>query len=220
MPVNVLVVQDDPRVTSFIKRGLEAEGFAVRTACDGAEGLNVSRSLDFDVIVLDRVLPTVTGDEILNTLRAAGSTVPVIVLTAQDAISDRVATLNAGADDYLTRPCDFDELLAHIRARLRTADQTVSTTISQGRVTIDLSTREVRIGGRSVELTPREFALLETLMHHPGQVLSQAQLLNQVWGYDRDPISNVVEVYVGYLRKKLRGDVIQTVRGAGYRFRG
>jgi DNA-binding response OmpR family regulator len=220
MPVNVLVVQDDPRVTSFIKRGLEAEGFAVRTACDGAEGLNVSRSLDFDVIVLDRVLPTVTGDEILNTLRAAGSTVPVIVLTAQDAISDRVATLNAGADDYLTRPCDFDELLAHIRARLRTADQTVSTTISQGRVTIDLSTREVRIGGRSVELTPREFALLETLMHHPGQVLSQAQLLNQVWGYDRDPISNVVEVYVGYLRKKLRRDVIQTVRGAGYRFRG
>jgi DNA-binding response OmpR family regulator len=220
MPVNVLVVQDDPRVTSFIKRGLEAEGFAVRTASDGAEGLNVSRSLDFDVIVLDRVLPTVTGDEILNTLRAAGSTVPVIVLTAQDAISDRVATLNAGADDYLTRPCDFDELLAHIRARLRTADQTVSTTISQGRVTIDLSTREVRIGGRSVELTPREFALLETLMHHPGQVLSQAQLLNQVWGYDRDPISNVVEVYVGYLRKKLRGDVIQTVRGAGYRFRG
>jgi DNA-binding response OmpR family regulator len=220
MPVNVLVVQDDPRVTSFIKRGLEAEGFAVRTACDGAEGLNVSRSLDFDVIVLDRVLPTVTGDEILNTLRAAGSTVPVIVLTAQDAISDRVATLNAGADDYLTRPCDFDELLAHIRARLRTADQTVSTTISQGRVTIDLSTREVRIGGRSVELTPREFALLETLMHHPGQVLSQAQLLNQVWGYDRDPISNVVEVYVGYLRKKLRRDVIHTVRGAGYRFRG
>jgi DNA-binding response OmpR family regulator len=220
MPVNVLVVQDDPRVTSFIKRGLEAEGFAVRTACDGAEGLNVSRSLDFDVIVLDRVLPTVTGDEILDTLRAAGSTVPVIVLTAQDAISDRVATLNAGADDYLTRPCDFDELLAHIRARLRTADQTVSTTISQGRVTIDLSTREVRIGGRSVELTPREFALLETLMHHPGQVLSQAQLLNQVWGYDRDPISNVVEVYVGYLRKKLRRDVIQTVRGAGYRFRG
>jgi len=218
--VNVLVVQDDPRVTSFIKRGLEAEGFAVRTACDGAEGLNVSRSLDFDVIVLDRVLPTVTGDEILSTMRAAGSTVPVIVLTEQDAIADRVATLNAGADDYLTRPCDFDELLAHIRARLRTADQTVSTSISQGRVTIDLSTREVRIGGRSVELTPREFALLETLMHHAGQVLSQTQLLNQVWGYDRDPISNVVEVYVGYLRKKLRGDVIQTVRGAGYRFRG
>jgi len=220
MPVNVLVVQDDPRVTSFIKRGLEAEGFAVRTASDGAAGLNMSRSLDFDLIVLDLPLPTVTGDEILATLRAAGSTVPVIVLTAEDAMPDPVAMLNAGADDYLTRPCDFDELLAHIRARLRTADQTDSTTISQGRVTLDVSTREVRIGERSVDLSPREFALLETLMHHVGQVLSQAQLLNQVWGYDRDPSSNVVEVYVGYLRKKLRRDVIETVRGAGYRFRG
>jgi DNA-binding response OmpR family regulator len=207
-------------VTSLIKRGLEAEGFAVRTACDGAEGLNMSRSLDFDVIVLDRVLPTVTGDEILNTLRAAGSTVPVIVLTEQDAISDRVATLNAGADNYLTRPCDFDELLAHIRARLRTADQAVSTTISQRRITVDLSTREVRIGGRSVELTPREFALLETLMHHPGQVLSQVQLLNQVWGIRLRP---QFQRRRGLRRVPLARSsgvrVIQTGRSAGYRFR-
>jgi DNA-binding response OmpR family regulator len=220
MPVNVLVVQDDPRVTSFIKRGLEAEGFAVRTTSDGAEGLNMSRSLDFDLIVLDLPLPTVSGEEILATLRASGSTVPVIVLTDEDATSDGVDILNAGADDYLTRPCDFDELLARIRARLRTADQPASSTISQGRVTIDVLTRDVRIGGRSVGLSPREFALLETMMHHGGQVLSQAQLLNQVWGYDRDPSSNVVEVYVGYLRKKLRRDVVETVRGAGYRFRG
>ena len=220
MPVNVLVVQDDPRVTSFIKRGLEAEGFAVRTTCDGAEGLNMSRSLDFDLIVLDLPLPAVSGEEILATLRAAGSTVPVIVLADGDATSDGVDILNAGADDYLTRPCDFDELLARIRARLRTADQPVSTTISQGRVTIDVLTREVRIGGRSVGLSPREFAVLETMMRHGGQVLSQAQLLNQVWGYDRDAGSNVVEVYVGYLRKKLRRDVVETVRGAGYRFRG
>jgi DNA-binding response OmpR family regulator len=220
MPVNVLVVQEDPRVTSFIKRGLEAEGFAVRTACDGVEALNLSRSLDFDLIVLDLLLPTVPGEQILASLRAAGSSVPVIVLTAQDESSDRAAILNAGADDFLTRPYDFDELLARIRARLRTADQTVSTTISQGRVTLDVITREVRIGARSVDLTPREFALLETMMHHRGQVLSQAQLLDQVWGYDRDPSSNVVEVYVGYLRKKLRRDVVETVRGAGYRFRG
>jgi len=220
MPVNVLVVQDDPRVMSFIKRGLEAEGFAVRTTSDGAEGLNMSRSLDFDLILLDLPLPSVTGEEILSTLRAAGSTVPVIVLADEDATSVGVDILNAGADDYLTRPCDFDELLARIRARLRTADQPVSTTISQGRVTIDVLTREVRIGGRSVALSPREFALLETMMRHGGQVLSQAQLLNQVWGYDRDPSSNVVEVYVGYLRKKLRRDVVETVRGAGYRFRG
>jgi DNA-binding response OmpR family regulator len=220
MPVNVLVVQDDPRVTSFIKRGLEAEGFAVRTTSDGAEGLNMSRSLDFDLIVLDLPLPSVSGEDILATLRAGGSTVPVIVLTDEEAPSDGVEILNAGADDYLTRPCNFDELLARIRARLRTADQPVSTTISQGRVTIDVRTREVRIGGRSVDLTPREFALLETMMHNGGQVLSQTQLLNQVWGYDRDPSSNVVEVYVGYLRKKLRHDVVETVRGAGYRFRG
>ena len=220
MPVNVLVVQDDPRVTSFIKRGLEAEGFAVRTTGDGAEALNMSRSLDFDLIVLDLPLPAVSGEEILATLRDAGSTVPVIVLADENATSDGVDMLNAGADDYLTRPCDFDELLARIRARLRTSDQPVSTTISHGRVTIDVLTREVSIGGRSVGLSPREFAVLETMMRHGGQVLSQAQLLNQVWGYDRDPGSNVVEVYVGYLRKKLQPDVVETVRGAGYRFRG
>jgi DNA-binding response OmpR family regulator len=220
MPVNVLVVQDEAPVASFIKRGLEAEGYAVRTACDGADGLEMSESLDFDLIVLDLALPTVSGDEILSRLRATGSSVPVIVLTAQDAISRRVDMLNAGADDFITKPCSFDELLARIRARLRTADQPASTTVSYGRVTIDLSTRAAHIGGRSVELTPREFSLLETLMHHAGQVLSQPQLLDQVWGYDRDPSSNVVEVYVGYLRKKLKPDVVETVRGAGYRFRG
>jgi DNA-binding response OmpR family regulator len=218
--VNLLVVQDEAPVVSFIKRGLEAEGFAVQTACDGAEGLELARSSDFDLIVLDLVLPTVTGEEILTRLRAAGSSVPVIVLTANDAISDRVDILNAGADDYVKRPCSFSELLARIRARLRTADQVVSTTISHGRVSLDVSTREARIGGRSVELTTREFALLETLMRHAGQVLSKAQVLDQVWGYDRGPSSNVVEVYVGYLRKKLRRDVVETVRGAGYRFRG
>jgi DNA-binding response OmpR family regulator len=220
MPVYVLIAQEDPQVASFIKRGLEAEGFAVRTASDGAQGLQMSRSLDFDLIVLDLSLPTVTGDEILVRLRASGSSVPVIVLTDEDAPSDPVATLNAGADDYLTRPCDFDELLARIRARLRTAEQAGSTTLSHGRVTLDVTTREARIDGRSVDLTAREFALLETLMHHTGQVLSQPQLLDRVWGYDRDPSSNVVEVYVGYLRKKLRPDVVETVRGAGYRFRG
>ena len=218
--MNVLVVQDEAPVASFIKRGLEAEGFAVRTACDGAEGLELSSSLDFDLIVLDLPLPTVTGEEILGRLRAAGSSVPVIVLTTQDAISDRVATLNAGADDYLTRPYSFEELLARIRARLRAADQTDSSTISHGRVTIDVHTREAHMGGKAIELSPREFAVLETLMRHAGQVLSQTQLLDQVWGYDRDPSSNVVEVYVGYLRKKLRRDVVETVRGAGYRFRG
>ena len=218
--MNVLVVQEDPGVASFIKRGLEAEGFAVRTACDGDEGLRLSTASDFDLIVLDLALPTVSGEEILTELRGSGSSVPVIVLTAQDAVADRVAMLNAGADDFLTRPCDLEELIARIRARLRARDQTVSTTISQGRITIDVTTRQAWIDGRSVELSAREFALLETLMHHTGQVLSKAQLLNQVWGYERDTSSNVVEVYVGYLRRKLERDVVETVRGAGYRFRG
>jgi DNA-binding response OmpR family regulator len=218
--VNVLVVQDDTRIASFIKRGLEADGFAVRTASDGADGLRLTESSDFDLIILDLLLPTLTGEELLTRLREKGSTVPVIVLTAKDAISDRVANLDAGADDYVTKPFSFAELLARVRARLRSSEQTDSTTISHGRVTIDVLARKAAIEGRSVELTSREFALLETLMHHPGQVLSQPQLIDQVWGYDHDTRSNVVEVYVGYLRKKLRRDVVETVRGAGYRFRG
>ncbi len=218
--MNVLVVQDEPRITSFIRRGLEAEGFAVRTASDGAEGLRLTESSDFDLIILDLVLPTVTGEEVLARLRETGCVVPVIVLTAKDAISDRVANLDAGADDYVTKPFSLAELLARVRARLRAADQTVSTKITHGRVTVDVLAREALIEGRSVELTSREFALLETMMHHPGQVLSQPQLIDQVWGYDHETRSNVVEVYVGYLRKKLRPDVVQTVRGAGYRFRG
>jgi DNA-binding response OmpR family regulator len=218
--VNVLVVQDDARIASFIKRGLEADGFAVRTASDGADGLRLTELSTFDLIILDLLLPTVTGEEFLSRLRETGSTVPVIVLTAKDAISDRVANLDAGADDYVTKPFSFAELLARVRARLRSSDQTVSTTISHGRVTIDVLAREAQIEGRSVELTSREFALLETLMHHPGQVLSQPQLIDQVWGYDHDTRSNVVEVYIGYLRRKLAPDVVETVRGAGYRFRG
>ena len=218
--MNVLVVQEDPDIASFIGRGLEAEGFAVRTACDGAEALRLSTTLEFDLIVLDLPLPTVTGEEVLERIRASRSPVPVIVLTGQASDGDGVSVLNAGADDYLTRPCEFDELLARIRARLRAADQAASTTISRGRVTVDVSTRQARFEGRTVELTAREFALLETLMHHSGRVLSQPQLLDRVWGYDRDPSSNVVEVYVGYLRRKLERDVVETVRGAGYRFRG
>ena len=217
--MNVLVMQEDAQVASFLKRGLEAAGFAVRTASDGAEGLTLSRTLDFDLVVLDPSVPTVNGEEVLAWLRASGSSVPVIVVAAQDDAPDGVTMLNAGADDYLSAPCDLEELLARIRARLRTADQIASTTISEGRVTIDVATRQATIDGRSVDLSAREFALLETLMHHSGQVLSKPQLLNQVWGYDRDPSSNVVEVYVGYLRKKLERDVVETVRGAGYRFR-
>ncbi len=218
--MNVLVVQDEPRIAAFIKRGLEAEGFVVRTAFDGADGLSLMRSSEFDLIILDLVLPTMSGEDVLAQLREGGSRVPVIVLTAKDAVADRVANLEAGADDYLTKPFSFSELLARIRARLRSSDQTVAAAISHGGVTLDLNARHVKIDGRGVDLTSREFALLETLMRHPGQVLSQPQLLDQVWGYEHEPGSNVVEVYVGYLRKKLRRDIVETVRGAGYRFLG
>jgi DNA-binding response OmpR family regulator len=218
MLVNVLIVQNDAKVASFIKRGLEAEGYAVRVASDGGEGLRLVRRFDFDLIVLDLVLPTISGEELIPRLRDGGCHTPVIVLTAKDAVSDRVANLDAGADDYVTKPFSLDELLARIRARLRSADQIESTTISHAGVTLDVRTRQVLIDGRSVDLSAREFALLETLMHHAGDVLSQPQLLDRVWGYDREPTSNVVEVYVGYLRKKLRPDVVETVRGAGYRF--
>lgn len=172
MPVNVLVVQDEAQIASFIKRGLEAEGFAVRTACDGAEGLRLTQWSQFDLIILDLLLPSVSGEEVLARMRQGGSSVPVIVLTAKDAVSDRVANLEAGADDYLTKPFSFAELLARVRARLRTPDQAESTVISHGAVTLDLHAREVRIDGRSVELTAREFALLETFMRHRGEVLS------------------------------------------------
>ena len=220
MPVNVLVVQDEAQTADLIKRGLEAEGFAVRIAGDGADGLRLVRSYEFDLVILDLLLPSVSGEEVLARMREGSSNVPIIVLTAKDAVSDRVANLEAGADDYITKPFSFEELLARVRARLRASDQAESTTVSHGAVTLDLRTREARIDGRSVELTSREFALLETFMRHRGEVLSQPQLLDQVWGYDHEPRSNVVEVYVAYLRKKLRNDIVETVRGMGYRFRG
>ena len=217
--MNLLVVQEEPPVASFIKRGLEAEGFVVRTACDGAEGLEMSRSAEFDLIVLDLVLPTVTGEEILARLRAAGSSVPVIVLTSGDGprpgghperrgrrLRDETLQLLGGArpDPGEARPGGPDGIDHDLprERHHRRRDTGCSDRWELGRPHAP--------GVR----------LLETLMRHAGQVLSQPQLLDQVWGYDRDPSSNVVEVYVGYLRKKLQRDVVETVRGAGYRFRG
>jgi DNA-binding response OmpR family regulator len=216
--VKVLVIEDEVKIASFIKRGFEAEGFAVTTASDGVEGLALARTSSYDLVILDLILPSMKGEEVLAGIRERSSRAPVIVLTAKDAVSDRVATLNAGADDYVTKPFSLTELIARSRARLRSANQTLSTRISLGGIELDLRTRHVRIDGRFVQLTPREFALLETFMRHPGHVLSQPQLLDQVWGFDYDPSSNIVEVYVGNLRRKLRPDVIETVRRVGYRF--
>lgn len=216
--MRVVLIEDEARIASFVKSGLEAEGFLVEHAGDGASGLELALETAPDLVILDLILPRVPGEEVLRRLRAAGRQVPVIVLTAKDAIPDRVANLNAGADDYLVKPFSFTELLARTRARLRAADQQTATVLTHHGISLDLSRRRAELDGRVVDLSAREFALLEALMRHRGQVLSQAQLLDQVWGYDHDPESNVVEVYVGYLRRKLRPGVVETVRGAGYRF--
>ena len=217
--MNILVVEDEARIASFIERGLRAEGFGVQVAEDGDAGFALACHEDVDLVILDLMLPRLSGEQVLERLRQRRPRVPVIILTARDAVEDRVRNLNAGADDYVTKPFSFAELLARVQARLRAVDQPNATEVEVNGVQLDLRARVARFEGREVSLTAREFSLLETFMRHPGQVLSQVQLMDRVWGYDFDPGSNVVEVYVGYLRKKLRKDLIETVRGAGYRFR-
>ncbi|MFU8840654.1 MAG: response regulator transcription factor [Nitriliruptoraceae bacterium] len=216
--MNVLIVEDEARIASFVERGLKAEGFTVTVASDGSTGYALACDESVDLVILDLKLPKLPGEQVLAKLRERRPDVPVIVLTAKDAIDDRVRNLNAGADDYLTKPFSFAELLARVHARLRARDQRSAAALEQGGVRLDLHARIVAVEGRSVDLTAREFALLETFMRHPGQVLSQVQLMDRVWGYDFEPGSNVVEVYVGYLRRKLGRQRIETVRGAGYRF--
>jgi DNA-binding response OmpR family regulator len=217
--VHVLIVEDEDRIAAFVERGLRAEGFTVQRAADGEAGLALASQEEVDLVVLDLMLPRLDGEQVLERLRSRRPDVPVIVLTARDAVEDRVRGLNAGADDYVTKPFSFAELLARIHARLRARDQASATVLEVGEVQLDLRTRSAHLDDREVTLTAREFALLETFLRHPGQVLSQVQLMDRVWGYDFEPGSNVVEVYVGYLRRKLRPDLIETVRGAGYRFR-
>ncbi len=216
--MNVLIVEDEPRIAAFVERGLKAEGFTVAIAEDGSTGFVLACDEQVDLIILDLKLPQLSGEQVLAKLRQRRPDVPVIVLTAKDAIDDRVRNLNAGADDYLTKPFSFAELLARVHARLRARDQHTSAALELGGVSLDLHGRTVAVDERRVELTAREFALLETFMRHPGQVMSQVQLMDRVWGYDFEPGSNVVEVYVGYLRRKLGKQRIETVRGAGYRF--
>ncbi|MGH3905879.1 MAG: response regulator transcription factor [Pseudonocardiaceae bacterium] len=213
----VLVVEDEAGITAFLRRGLESAGFGVLTAADGNAGLELARRADVELVVLDLGLPGLAGEEVLRRLRAHRPDLPVIVLTAKDAVADRVANLEAGADDYVVKPFSFSELLARVRARLRTRGQPVPTIVESGDLRLDLRTREVQVGARRVALSAREFSLLEVLLRHAGQVLSQVQLLDQVWGYDFDGGSNVVEVYIRHLRRKIGTERIETIRGAGYR---
>ena len=213
----ILVAEDEPRIASFLDKGLRANGFSVVVVDDGSDVLDVVRSGDIDLLVLDVGLPGRDGFDVLRTLRGEGRRLPIIMLTARDGVEDTVAGLEGGADDYVAKPFRFDELLARIRVRLRDAHTPEVTVLTVGDVALDLRTRRLTVDGRSAELTAREFALAETFFRHPGQVLSREQLLSHVWGYDYDPGSNVVEVYVRYLRQKLGEDRIRTVRGMGYR---
>nr|WP_157347268.1 response regulator transcription factor [Nocardioides sp. MAH-18] len=216
-----MIVEDEERIASFVAKGLRADGHTTAVAADGHVGLDRALSGDFDLVVLDIGLPGLDGFSVLEQLRAQGSRVPVIVLTARDSVGDTVSALEGGADDYMPKPFRFAELLARIRLRLRPAAGGAASrddVLEHGGVRLDLRTRRAAVGDREVELSAREFALAEMFMTNPGQVLSREQLLDHVWGLDFDPGSNVVDVYVGYLRKKLGADSIATVRGMGYRF--
>jgi two-component system, OmpR family, copper resistance phosphate regulon response regulator CusR len=213
----ILIVEDESRIASFIEKGLRANGYATAVACDGDEALALVRSREFNLLVLDLGLPGTDGLDVLRELRRFDDQTPVIILTARDTVADTVVGLESGADDYLAKPFSFEGLLARVRVRLRGTRTPEPTLLRAGPATLDLRTRRAHIGQRSIELTAREFALAEMLFRHPGQVLSREQLLNQVWGYDFDPESNVVDVYVGYLRKKLGKDRLTAVRGMGYR---
>jgi DNA-binding response OmpR family regulator len=213
----ILIAEDEPRLASFLQKGLRSNGFVTTVAEDGAKASLLARDDEFDLLVLDLGLPGKHGSEVLRELRSSGQRMPVIILTARDDVSDKVAGLERGADDYVTKPFRFEELLARVRARLRDERTVERTVLRAGEIVLDLRTRRAATEGRTVDLTAREFTMLEVLIRHAGQVLSREQLLSHVWGYDYDPGSNVVDVYIGYLRKKLAPDSIETVRGMGYR---
>jgi DNA-binding response OmpR family regulator len=214
----ILIVEDEERITSFLEKGLKANGFVTAVASDAREGLGMARAGGFDLMILDLGLPDRDGMDVLRELRETDTETPVIILTARDGVAETVTGLESGADDYVPKPFQFEELLARIRVRLRDQRAPEPTVLRVGDAALDLRTRKLSIRDRSLEeLTAREFALAETFFRHPGQVLSREQLLSHVWGYDYDPGSNVVDVYVGYLRKKLGEGRISTVRGMGYR---
>jgi DNA-binding response OmpR family regulator len=221
--MRVLIVEDDEKIASFLERGLVAQGYQVSLADRGDDGLELALEPEVGLVILDLSLPGLDGLDALARLRQARQDKPVLVLTARDGLEQKVRALDLGADDYMTKPFALDELLARLRALTRRADQRSSDAIEIGELRLDLLARQATRGGAPIDLSTREFALLEYLMRHPGQVLSRVQILAAVWEYDFDPQSNVVDVYVRYLRRKVdrpgEASLIETVRGAGYRFR-
>jgi DNA-binding response OmpR family regulator len=221
--MHVLIVEDDARIASFLERGLRAEGYATTIASDSREASTFLDTMpeEFHLLLLDLGLPDESGLEVLRQLRQRNGATPVIILTAQAEIADKVRGLDLGANDYMTKPFAFEELIARIRAALRNAQQPTATELVVNDLRLDLLAKVAWRAGRYIELAPREWALLELFMRHPTHVLSRSRILNAVWEYGFEPGSNVVDVYVGYLRRKLNRDdlpaLIQTVRGAGYR---
>jgi len=216
----ILIAEDELRIASFVAKGLRAAGYQTTAVRDGREALSHALTGHFDLMLLDVGLPGIDGFEVLSRLRSTGTEMPVIMLTARTSTADTVAGLTGGADDYIPKPFRFDELLARVQLRVRRRDVGMVPTISYGGVTIDLRTRRALVDGNPVDLSAREFALAEELLRHPDQILSREQLLSRVWGFDFDPGSNVVDVYIRYLRSKLGADRIETVRGMGYRLAG
>ncbi|MDQ2745188.1 MAG: response regulator transcription factor [Chloroflexota bacterium] len=219
--MHILVIEDERRLASLVHRALQEEGHKVEVSNDGAEGLDMAEATGYDLLVLDLMLPQLDGVEICRRLRSTGNDVRILMLTARDAVEDRVAGLEAGADDYLVKPFSFTELIARVRALARRQIQPqVEIELTSGDLVLDLQRHEARRDGRTIELTAKEFQLLEYLMRNAGYVMTRTQILDQVWGYNLDSFSNVVDIYVHYLRNKIDRDfsepLIRTVRGVGY----
>ena len=214
----ILIAEDEERIAAFVAKGLRAAGFETSAVTSGEDAIALVRAGDVDLLVLDLGLVDIDGFEVLRRLRAAGETVPVIVLTARSSVTDTVTGLESGADDYMAKPFRFEELLARVRLRLRAQTTTPEASVLRhGALELDLRTRRMKVGTQEVDLSAREFALAETFLRHPGDVLTRERLLSEVWGYDFDPGSNVVDVYVRYLRRKVGAEHFDTVRGVGYR---
>ena len=218
----ILIAEDETPIATFLEKKLRENGFMAATAKDGHEAIQMALSHTFDLLILDLGLPGKDGVEVMEELRGQGEPIPIIILTARDEVIDKVTGLEGGANDYMTKPFSFEELLARIRLRLREHQEREpkSAMIRRaGNIELDLHTRMVKVGDCIVQLSNQEFIFLDTFVRHPNQVLSRDELLNYVWGQDYDPSSNIVDVYVGYLRKKFGSDLIETIRGVGYRLR-
>ena len=218
----ILIAEDEPRIVTFVEKGLKSHGFTTAIATNGNDAIALALGGEFDLLILDLGLPGKDGLQVIEELRGQGATLPIVILTARDDVRDKVTGLETGADDYVTKPFHFEELLARIRVRLRPATETMESDdflLRMADIELDLRTRRVRVGNQVIDLPAREFTLAETFFRHPDQVLTREQLLDRVWGYDYNPGSNIVDVYVGYLRKKLGNELIETVRGVGYRLR-